>query len=301
MRFGLCLSGGGVKGAAHIGALKAFEEAGLEFNYVSGTSSGSIVATLYAAGYKSDEIYEIFINNCKKIKYIEPKKIIKLIIGLIFTGKIIIDGLNSGKKLEKIIQENCNKKNIKNINQIKKILLIPSIDEKNGKIYYFSSAINNRKYSDEIVYINDIQIQKAIRASCSYPGVFCPCEILGTRLIDGGIRENSPWKELKKVGAEKVICITFSQTRYEKEKENIIDIVENSLKILNHELSNYELEGVDYNINIETENINLLEMNKLEYLYKKGYIIAKEFIKKELKNYNYPKTPGPDGQIKKEE
>ena len=56
MELGLCLAGGGVKGAAHIGVLKAFEENNIDFKYISGTSSGSIVATLYAVGYDSDEI-----------------------------------------------------------------------------------------------------------------------------------------------------------------------------------------------------------------------------------------------------
>ena len=60
MKIGICFSGGGIKGAAHIGALKAFEEENIEFDYIAGTSSGSIVAALYAVGYKSGEIYEIF-------------------------------------------------------------------------------------------------------------------------------------------------------------------------------------------------------------------------------------------------
>ena len=57
MNLGLALSGGGAKGAAHIGVLKAFEEEKIKINYIGGTSSGSIVATLYAAGYKADDIY----------------------------------------------------------------------------------------------------------------------------------------------------------------------------------------------------------------------------------------------------
>ena len=57
---GLCFSGGGIKAAAHIGALKAIEEKNMKFEYVSGTSSGSIIATLYALGYTSDEMLEIF-------------------------------------------------------------------------------------------------------------------------------------------------------------------------------------------------------------------------------------------------
>ena len=59
MNLGLALSGGGAKGAAHIGVLKAFEEEKIEINYIGGTSSGSIVATLYAGGYKADDIFYV--------------------------------------------------------------------------------------------------------------------------------------------------------------------------------------------------------------------------------------------------
>ena len=59
MKLGLTLAGGGVKGAAHIGVLKYMEENNIKIDYISGTSSGSIVSSLYAVGYKSDEIYDI--------------------------------------------------------------------------------------------------------------------------------------------------------------------------------------------------------------------------------------------------
>ena len=68
MKLGLALAGGGVKGAAHIGALKALEEENIKIDYIGGTSSGSIVATLYAAGYKPDDIYYIFKMYCKNKK-----------------------------------------------------------------------------------------------------------------------------------------------------------------------------------------------------------------------------------------
>lgn len=82
---GLSLSGGGIKAAAHIGALKAFEEEKIKFDCVSGASSGSIIATMYALGYSSDEMWKLFKKYYKKIKYVEWKQVIKMILGLIFS------------------------------------------------------------------------------------------------------------------------------------------------------------------------------------------------------------------------
>lgn len=283
MKLGLCLSGGGVKGAAHIGAIKAFEEENIEFDYISGTSSGSIVATLYAVGYRSEEIYNLFKKYCKNIKYVEWQKILKGIGGLIFKRKIIIDGLNSGDKIENIINEACSKKNIININQINKNLIIPSVDLYDGKVYVFSSKANRGNFSNNMLYIYDINIGKAVHASCSYPGVFSPCKYKNTKLIDGGIRENIPWKETKISGADKVISVIFEKEKKERDYNNVIDVISNSLDILSHELSTYELAGADYLLNIKTKDVQLLDISKIDYLYNIGYKITKSKIS-EIKN-----------------
>ena len=137
-KISLCLAGGGIKGVAHIGVLKVLEEENIEIEYIGGTSSGSIVSSLYAAGFSADEIYYIFKKYCKKIKYANLKNILKLIYGLIIERKIIIDGLNSGKEIEKLINKESNKKGVYNISDIKKPLVIPSVNMNTGEVICFT-------------------------------------------------------------------------------------------------------------------------------------------------------------------
>lgn len=280
MENGICFAGGGVKGAAHIGVIKALEEENMEFKYIGGTSSGSIVACLYACGFTADEMLDIFQKYCKKIKYVDFLNILKLIIGLIFTRTIIIDGLNSGRQIEKLINKFCSNKQIENISDIKKKLLIPSVNLCNGEVICFTSFMYNKRstYSDNIIYNNNINIGKAVRASCSYPTVFSPCEFNNAKLIDGGIRENVPWKELEKIGAKKVLNITFETENNDDCNKNLIEVAGSSIGMLCQELSNYEMEGSDDVIKIKTKKTGLLDISKIKELYSLGYNEAKRNI-----------------------
>ena len=279
MNIGICFSGGGVKGAAHIGVIKALEEENINFNYISGTSSGSIIAALYAMGYKSSEILYLFEKYCNKIKYVDLKNVFKFLGGF-FVGRIIVEGLNSGDNIEKFMTKVAKEKHIYNINQLKKVLLIPSVDLYSGNVFIFSSLQHRRNITNEIKYISDIPIGKAVRASCSYPGVFSPCKYKNIELIDGGIRENIPWKELKVCGADKVLSIVFKSEIKEKKNKNIIDNISSSIGILCNELSLYELNGADCLLEIPTENVALLDMTKVNKLYKLGYEVAKKNMKR---------------------
>ena len=279
MKLGLSLSGGGVKGAAHIGVIKALEEKNIKIDSIAGTSSGSIVATLYAMGYNADEIYKIFKKYCKKIKYVDMKNIIKLIYGLVIRRKIIIDGLNSGKEIERLIRKVGKEKNIENITDIKMPLVIPAVDMCSGKVISFSS-LKDKRILDNTEFVNNIDIGKAVRSSCSYPVVFSPCTNEEHKLIDGGIRENTPWRELKEIGTEKVISIVFKEKFEAKDCFNIIDVASRAIGLLCNELSNYEWAGSDYLVEINTKKIGLLDMDKIDELYEIGYKTMKNELEK---------------------
>ena len=276
---GLSLSGGGIKAAVHIGALKAFEEEKIKFDCVSGASSGSIIATMYALGYSSDEMWKMFKKYYKKIKYVEWKQVIKMILGLIFTRRLVIDGLNSGKVIEKIINEICKKSHVENINEIKMPLMISMVDLQKGTVYIASSQEKRKVLQDNTKYISDIPIATAVRASCSFPVVFSPCKFDGIQLIDGGTRETLPWKGLKEYGADEVYGIAFD-TILEKNQccKNMIEVAARAMELQGRELANYEKEGIDHLITICLKKVALLDSSQIDILYKMGY----EETKKQL-------------------
>ena len=172
MKISLCLAGGGIKGVAHVGVLKALEEKNIEIEYIGGASSGSIVSILYVSGFTSDEIYQIFKKYCKEIKYIEFTNLVKMILGIIIQRKIVINGLNSGKVIEKLINKKCNEKGIYKISDIKNPVAITSVNMRTGDVICFSSFAKRSVYSDNIKYIQDAGEGKEVRGSCSYPVVF---------------------------------------------------------------------------------------------------------------------------------
>ncbi len=281
MSIGLALSGGGVKGAAHIGVLKALEEENIKINYIGGTSSGSIVATLYAAGYKPDEIYYIFKKYCKKIKYVDWKNIFKLFFGLITTATIKIDGLNSGKSIKKLIDKVCMEKDIYNISDIKMPLVVPSVNMTTGEVFCFTSS-KIRAFSDNTVFINDANIGSVVQSSCSFPSVFSPCNFKNCKLVDGGIRENVPWREIKFLGADNVISVVFENEIDNSCCKNLVDVAFRSFELMGKELSKYELNGADYLIKIKSKKVSLLDMRKIDEFYNLGYQETKKILNKIL-------------------
>ena len=162
MKVGLVLSGGGARGVCHLGVIKALEEFGVKFDFISGTSSGSVVASLYSYGYKPDEIMQI-------IKTTSFFKSLKL--AWTWTGLLSIDGLRD--LFLKYIPENS-------FESLKIPVRLAVTDIVKGRIEYFSQG----------------ELIQPILASCCVPAVFKPIQHMGGIYVDGGILDNLPVKAI---------------------------------------------------------------------------------------------------------
>lgn len=296
MKLGLALSGGGAKGAAHIGVLQALKEEGIKIDYISGASSGSIIAALYACGYNPYNILYMFNMYCKQIADYDKLLPFK-VFGTMFTGKLSIRGLAKGDKLESIIRNFCNTKKIYDITDIKIPIAIPTVDLNTGEvIYYLNKEIvldDIRKldtnFDDEPSYRYNGNIASIVRASCSFPAVFEPKFLDNNILIDGGVRVNTPVSILKLMGADKVISVIFGKNDHCKNyNNNIVSISLRAFDIMSHQVNESEVSNSDYVINIITDNISLLDGSKTNILSNLGYEKTKKDINniKEILDYD---------------
>ena len=243
---------------------------------LSGTSAGSIIATLYACGYTAGEIYKIFKMYAKNIKYVDWKNIGILMKSLFLGRGITILGLTNGNNLEKYIREKCLDKNVRKISDIKMPLFIPAVELTSGKTYIFTNEWCKNK--NDIVYINDIEIATVVRASCSFPGVFEPVKWKDKEFVDGGIRENIPWKVFENFKLDKKISVIFDKNENTNCNKNLVSVVECSFRYMSDELQKYEVDGSDEIMTIKTGKIGLLDSSKIEQLYEIGYETAKKSL-----------------------
>lgn len=256
MKLGLALSGGGIRGIAHAGVLKALEENNIKVDIIGGCSSGSMIASLYAMGYSPYYIYILFKTYAKEIIGTNANPIISGIHDYLKHRKRTITGLKNGE-------------NIENISQVKMPLVIPTVDIMDSKEYVFTNNIPNIEEHKE-QYITDVTVGKAVRASSSFPAVFSPCKDKIHSFMDGGTLDNIPVNEVKKQGADKVIAVKFDSDPI-TEDSNLMDIVMKTIDIMGSKISEESLEMSDLVLNVYTDKVGLLDVNKLEKCYKYGY------------------------------
>jgi NTE family protein len=163
MKLGLVLSGGGARGVAHIGVLKALDEMSVQFSMISGTSAGAIVGALYAHGYKPDEIFAL-IKTLSIFKSVRP--------AWTWAGLLRMDGLRD--LLLKNLPGNSFEK-------LKLPLTVAATEIRKGRIEYFDQG----------------ELVPAILSSCSIPAVFNPMNFNGGLYVDGGLFDNLPVRPIR--------------------------------------------------------------------------------------------------------
>lgn len=268
MGIGIALAGGGIRGIAHAGVLKALEDNGIKIDAIGGTSAGSIVASLYAMGYKPYYIYVVFKKYAQEIINIGNAPIINGIGSFMKNKKIGITGLNDGTSLERLCNELASRKNVKVIGDIKMPLAIPAVDISEAKEYIFTNCAPRDNIYDN--YITEIEIGKAVRASSSFPAVFCPCEFKKHMFMDGGTLDNIPVLPLKNMYDKKIIAVNFAADPVEEDSD-VMDIVMKTLDIMGNKIAEKGLEQSDLILTVPTDRAGLFDIEKLDKCYKFGY------------------------------
>ncbi|MCI8636884.1 MAG: hypothetical protein HFJ36_03365 [Clostridia bacterium] len=188
-------------------------------------------------------------------------------------------GLKTGETLEKAYNDLAKRKGIEKIKDITQMpLVIPTVDVQLSKEYIFTNKIpQNTK--DKSQYITDISIGKAVRASSSFPAIFCPCEFNSHKFLDGGVLDNIPVLEVKKQGADKVIAVNFKADDIDEES-NIMDIAMRTIDIMGNKISEESLEQSDFILTIATDKTGLLDVEKMDKCYQYGYMAVVQNLDK---------------------
>jgi NTE family protein len=191
-KVGIALCGGVSYGVAQIGVLKALEEAGIQVDCLAGTSAGAIIAAGYASGLSIERIEEIGIQTHW---------------GELFSFKMSRKGLVSSGPIEEYIRKYFK---VATFEELKKPLAVVTTDICSG---------------EEVVFTHG-SLDKAVRASCSIPGIYVPVEMEGRQLVDGGMAENVPVQALKSLGADVVIaCNVFGHPQVFPPASNVFQIL----------------------------------------------------------------------------
>lgn len=247
---GLVLSGGGAKGFAYVGILKAIQEAGLRVDYIGGTSMGSIMGGLYALGYAPDSIAKIIRSENwdmllrdkvarKYIAYEEKGFTENSIASLPFKGnKLDLQGsLYQGQQINLLLN-----KYFSPGYRTQKFSKLPT------PFFCMGTNILNGKK----VLLDSGYLPMAIRSSMSIPGYFSATHYQGKYLVDGGVIDNYPAVQMKKMGATFILGADVQKTLSEK-----IGNLNTVPKVLEHIISYYREPANRQGIAVTNEYIHI--------------------------------------------
>ncbi|WP_274012962.1 patatin-like phospholipase family protein [Vibrio parahaemolyticus] len=291
------LAGGGAKGAAHIGVLKALEEMHIPVDIITGTSMGAYVGGLYATGMSADEI-ESFIYSVDwnsgyrdrvdrsqrrvRDKEYEDRYQITTDLGLRFGEVRAPTGVVQGQNMLRVLRETTG-----NLGRFE------SFDEL--AIPYRSVATDILEL-DEVVIGNGYLVD-AMMASMSVPGALPPYKLNGHMLVDGGVVNNMPVDVARAMGADVVIAVDIS-TDYKTEDDftglfTVADQLSNYLVRRSTQQQVETLQEHDVYIRPNVGQMETVEFDKMPWAFQSGYDITKEMELKlaglRLSNAEYQK------------
>lgn len=207
----LVLGGGAVRGFAHVGVIKVLEAQGIQPDLVVGTSAGSVVGVLYAAGYSGFEL--------QKIAF-------KLEEGSVGDWMLPDRGFIKGEALQGYINQAVHKQPIE---KLKKPFAAVATDLQSGEMMVFQRG----------------NAGMAVRASSSIPGVFQPVTINGHEYVDGGLVSPVPVNVARMLGADVIIAVDISAKPRYARVEGVTDILLQTFGIMGQAISKAELAGAD--------------------------------------------------------
>jgi NTE family protein len=272
-KIGLTLSGGGAKGLAHIGILKAIDSAGLKVDYITGTSMGSIVGGLYAVGYSGNAIeklaeqidWSVLLTNESSLQGIimeEKSEYKRYAVELPYEkGFKLPTGVVESEELWLTLSE----------------LFFPvyNIKDFSGFSIPFR-CIATDAASGEGVTLGRGEIVSALRASMAIPSFFTSVDIDGQRLVDGGVVRNFPVSDVRKIGADIVIGVNVAAGLNSKEKlNNPISVLSNIIFFKEAENTRTQIRQCDIYVPIPLNDFSTASFGKSREIMDSGILIGR--------------------------
>lgn len=239
-KVGLALSGGGTRGFAHIGVIKAFNEERIGFDCVAGTSIGSLIGSMYCAGVGTDAMIE-------EAKLVQKRELVNRF------------WLNSDSA------------NIRRV--VNRLLVDKTFDELD--IPFAAVAVDILNGCE--VVLNSGEVGAAVSASCAVPALFKPVELDGRLLVDGGLLNNMPADVCRAMGAEKVIGVDLNHNRGAGAKSTRMpDILVAAWNITTKSTMFKGLQNSDIVVEPELREFSRASLDGIDLMVAEGYRAAKE-------------------------
>ena len=270
MKLGLALAGGGMRGIAHAGFLKALEENNIKIDVITGTSSGSHVAVLHALGFSGEEILSLFKKYAFTLVGTDTETIV--LNKMLFNAPLKFDSFRSGKPIEDLYNKIALEKGYHYMKDLKIPVATVSTDVMQEKEFISSSLV-----PDGSGYVDDIDIGTAVRASSSFSVVFDPCPYKDKLLLDGGILNNLPANIAKTLGADKIISIKFSSSKIDT-NSNIVQIGMKTIDMMSNKICESNFKNSDLILTIPSNGTGLLDIDNIDFCFESGYKVATKYI-----------------------